>query len=172
MAVTSPGDVTNFKVGNHRVTWNGVVLGITAAGSQITYEQIWREKTGDQTGQTVLDEDLVGEKMSIELTLKEFTVANLGRVIPGATVTAGAVKAGVQYGGAIKLSSYVQQLTLHPLNLDDSVVTADWIVFKCVPVLSGPIPAKHDEDMVLPVKFKILPDTSKPIGQQLFQFGA
>lgn len=172
MAIASPGDVTNFKVGNHRVTWNSVVLGITAAGSEITIEKIFRDITGDQYGQTVLDRQLVGEKMSIALTLKEFHATNLSKALPGSTLTSTTtVEDGVQYGGAIKLSSYVQGLVLHPLSLDDTVLTADWNVWKCVPVINGAIPAKHDADLVIPVMFHVLPDTTKAIGKQLFKFG-
>lgn len=172
MAIASPGDVTNFKVGNHRVTWNSVVLGLTAAGSQITIEKMFRDVTADQYGQTVLDRQLVGEKVSIEIVLKEFTPTNLGKVLPGSTTTSTTtVEDGVQYGGSIKLSSLVQGLVLHPLNLDDTVLTADWNFWKTVPVINGAIPEKSDEDQVLPVMFHVLPDTSKAIGKQFFKFG-
>jgi hypothetical protein len=65
----------------------------------------------------------------------------------------------------------VQGLVLHPLTLDDTVLTADWNFWKTVPVINGAIPEKHDEDQVIPVMFHVFPDTSKPIGKQFFKFG-
>lgn len=172
MAIASPGTITNITVGNHRVTWNSVVLGLTAAGSQITIEKIWRDIVADQYGQTVLDKHLVGEKVTVELVLKEFNATNLGKATAGSTTTSTTtVEDGVQYGGAIKLSSYQQLLTLHPLHIDDGTLTGDWNFFKAVPVISGPIPSKHDEDLVIPVTFHVLPDTSKVIGKQLYKYG-
>lgn len=172
MAIASPGDITNLKVGNHRVTWNSVVMGHTAAGSTITIEKIFRDVTVDAFGQTVVKRHLIGEKVSVELVLKEFTPVNFGKVLPGSTTTSTTtVEDGVQYAGAIELSALAYGLVLHPLNLDDTVLTADWNLWKTVPVINGGIPLKSDEDMVVPVMFHVFPDTSKAIGKQFYKFG-
>ena len=145
MAITSPGDVTNLKVGNHRVTWNGVVMGHTAAGSTITIEKIFRESTVDAFGQTVVKKFLIGEKVSVELVLKEFTPVIFGKTLPGSTTTSTTtVEDGVQYAGAVELSALAQGLILHPLTLDDSVLSGDWNIWKTVPVINGGIPLKSD----------------------------
>jgi len=172
MAIASPGDVTNFKVGNYRVTWNSVVLGLTADGSEITYEKMFRDRKADQYGETVLGRLLIGEKLEISLRLREFTATNLSKVLPGATLTTNLVEDGVQYAGSIDLADSAQQLVLHPLDTDDATLTYDWTVFKSVPVIDGPIPGKGGEDLVIPVRFHVFPDTSKVIGKQLFKYGA
>jgi len=172
MAITSPGSVANFRVANHRVTWNSVVLGLTAEGSEITIEKIFRERTADQYGQTVLDKHLVGEKVSVKLTLKEFTAATLGKVLPGSTTTTGLVEDGVQYAGSTALLAGSQALVLHALDQDDATLSYDWQFFKSYPVISGPIVGRADQDAAIQVEFHVFPDTSKAIGKQLYKYGA
>lgn len=172
MSTAFAGTKSNFKVGNHRVTFNSVDLGYTVEGSEITIEREYRELRGDQTT-AALGKRLVSEKMSISLRLREFTAANLAKALPGSTLTGSTkVEDGGYYAGAIDLYDYAYALNLHPLDKDDAVLTADWNVYKATLSIAGPIPAKAGEDMVVPVEVHVFPDTSKAIGKQLFAFGA
>jgi len=172
MATAFAGVATNFKVGNYRVSLGGTDLGYTVDGSVIVIEEEWRDRTGDQDGTTVLDRVKIGENMTISLKLKEFTPANLSKALLGSTLTSAVVEWGGQLAGVKTGYSNALALLLHPLDLDDAVLTGDWNVWKVVPEGKLEIPGRSGEDLVLPITFKALPDTSKARGVRLFKYGA
>src|SRR5579872_3439745 len=108
MATAFGGNEANFRVGNHRVTWNSIDMGFTVAGSVITIKETYRDRTGDQTGVTVLDRVLTGEMADVNLKLREFTPTNIAKVLSASTGSGGPPQTTVKGGGA--LAGTVSQL--------------------------------------------------------------
>ena len=111
-------DITNVKVGACSVTFNGVDLGHTKGGVEVSYEPVYHEVTVDKYGETVVERYLMGEKFSAKVPLAELTIANLKVAMPVGTF-AGAGNARVLLGksAGTKASTFTAQLVLHPLNM-------------------------------------------------------
>lgn len=77
----------------------GFCLGFTREGSVMTVEQGLQAVNADEVGETPLDHFMTGVKARIELVLLETDLAQIVKVIPTATLTAGRLTFGGVPGG-------------------------------------------------------------------------
>ena len=159
-------DVTKVKVGVCDVTLNGIPLGHTKGGVEVTYEPEYHDVAVDKYGNTVVEKYLLGEKLMAKVPLAEFTIANLGVAIPQGQY-AGAANARRTIGAAAgkKATDDALELVLHPINegtRENDIVLHKAFVFNTV-VLAH----KNDEEKLIEVEFMALLDESKADGNYL-----
>lgn len=163
-------DITKVKVGACSVTYNGVDLGHTKGGVEVTYEPIYHDVTVDKYGETVVEKVLIGEKLMAKVPLAESTIANLKNAIPqgefagagNARLTIGAVAGG-------KGSALAAQLVLHPVG--EGTRAFDVVLHKAY--VANQITLNHvvDGEKIVECEFHALLDESKSADNYLGLIG-
>lgn len=164
------GDITKVKVGVCSVTYNGLDLGHTKGGVEVSYEPQHMDVSVDKYGETVVEKYLTGEKFTAKVPLAEFTIANLRNAIPQATF-AGAANAriliGASAGQSAKADAY--QLVLHPIG--EGTRAFDIVMHKAYVASTIELMHKVDEVKVIEVTFEALLDETKSDGNYLGLIG-
>lgn len=163
-------DISNVKVGACSVTFNGVDLGHTKGGVEVSYEPTWHEVQVDKYGETVVQKYLMGERLTAKVPLAELTIANLKVAMPQGTLAgAGNARLTLGSGSGAMATSSSYQLVLHPLNMN---TRANDIVFhKAFVTSTVDLKMKVDEENVFEVEFEALLDESKSAGNYLGMIG-
>lgn len=163
-------DITNVKLGVCNVTFNGVDLGHTKGGVEVSYEPVYQDLAVDKYGETVVEQVLTGEKWTAKVPLAEITIANLRNAIPNATF-AGAGNARITVGksAGAKQSANAYQLVLHPIS--EGTRVRDIVMHKAVVSSQIALAFKNDEQTVIEVEFMALLDETKADGNYLGLIG-
>ena len=163
-------DITNVQLGACTVTFNGVDLGHTAGGVEVSYEPVYQDIMVDKYGETVVDKVLTGEKLSAKVPLTEYTIANLKAAMPNATF-AGAANTRVLLGhsAGTKQSTLAAALVLHPQS--EGTKRHDIVFYKAVVASQVALNHKFDEQKVIEVEFVALLDETKTDGNYLGLIG-
>lgn len=164
------GDIANVQVGVCDVTFNGVDLGHTSGGVEVSYEPEHHDVMVDKFGNTIVQKYLIGEKLTAKLALAEYTIANLRNAIPQGTF-AGAANSRLTIGAAAgkKATDDAYQLVLHPRN--EGTRRHDVIFYKAYVASAVVLPHKNDEDKLVEVTFEALLDESRSDGNYLGMIG-
>lgn len=168
--VNKMADITNVKVGACSVTFNGLDLGHTKGGVELSYEPVYKDVSVDLYGETVVEKYLIGEKFTAKVPLAEYTIANLRNAIPQATFAGAAntrILIGHQAGQAAKVDSY--QLVLHPVG--EGTRKFDVVLHKAYVSSTIMLPHKIDEEKLIEVTFEALLDETKSAGNYLGLIG-
>lgn len=164
------GDITKVKVGVCTVTYNGLDLGHTMGGVEVSYEPTYMDVTVDKYGETVVEKYLTGEKFTAKVPLAEFTIANLKNAMPQGTF-AGAANARMTLGhsSGVAAKALSAQLVLHPQN--EGTRAFDIVIHKAY--VSSQITLQHkvDEEKIIEVVFEGLLDETKSDGNYLGLIG-
>ena len=152
--------VDNIKVGVCSVTFNGVDLGHTVGGVEVTYEPSFQDVIADKYGETVVEKKLLSEKFTAKVPLAEYTIANLKAAMPNAQYQ-GAANARVHIGKSSGQSAkaLAAQLVLHPIN--EGTRQFDVVFHKAVVTSQITLAHKVDETKVIEVEFEALLDETK-----------
>lgn len=87
-------DTKNVKLGVCKVFFDGIDLGYTQGGVEVSVATETHSVEVDQFGKTSINEIIMGRNVMVKCPLAETTLDNMVRTMPGATlVTAGGVKA-------------------------------------------------------------------------------
>lgn len=164
-------NAANIKLGSCSVNYNGVDLGHTKGGVEVSYEPKYVDITADLYGDTVVDKRLVGEKFLVKVPLAEKTIVNLKQAIPQSTY-AGAANARITIGtqaGLNTAKSLAAQLVIHPLF--EQTLAFDVVLYKAY--VSSNVPLKHDNsgETIFMVTFEALLDETKSAGNYLGLIG-
>lgn len=164
----------NIKLGTCRISYDGVDLGLTAGGVEVTVGTTTHETKVDQYGDTVVNEFVTGRSCTVIAPLVETTIDNLIKIMPGATkVVDGSdltkIRVDVRSGVGISLRHGAKELVLHPIALPDTDVSEDFIV--PIAGVAGALnfAYKLDQERVFNTEFKAYPDHAKD--GLLFQIG-
>lgn len=122
-----PSDTRNVKLGVCSVTFDGVDLGYTKGGVEVTVQTTTHEVKVDQFGESPIDDVILGRTCMAKVPLAETTLENMVRVVPGAEL--------IGSGGA-KATGTVTFTTGAPVNDDSVTVNGVAFTFKTVP--AGP----------------------------------
>lgn len=162
--------ITNVKVGVCSVTYNGVDLGHTKGGVEVSYEPVHHDVSVDLYGETVVEKYLIGEKFTVVVPLAEKTIANLRVAIPQATF-AGAANARITVGAKAgkKATDDAYQLVLHPVT--EGTRAYDVVLHKAYVASTVVIPHRNDEESLIEVTFEALLDETKTDGNYLGLIG-
>ena len=168
-------DPVKVGFGPCRLTYGGVVLESTKGGTTLSYAPEVFEMTADEFGNTPYDAVLIGEVLTISTNLLMSDWEQLQAAMPGGTLVIDATdqnKKKLTFGGAMKrFGALAKELTLHPLEKDDTDTSADVTVYKAIAWGNVDLAYNLDGEKVVPVEFHALLDTSRPKGDQLFCIG-
>lgn len=163
-------DITNVQVGVCSVSFNGIDLGHTKGGVEVSYEPVHHDITVDKYGETIVEKVLTGEKLTAKVPLGEFTIANLRNAIPQSQF-AGAANARITIGANAgkKAKEDAYQLVLHPLA--EGTRRHDIVFYKAY--VASQITLQHavDEEKIIEVTFEALLDETKSDGNYLGLIG-
>lgn len=163
-------DITNVQVGVCTVTYNGVDLGHTKGGVEVSYEPTHKDIAVDKYGETIIEKYLTGEKFTAKVPLAEFTIANLRNAIPQSQF-AGAANARITIGAQAgkKASDDAYRLELHPIS--EGTRRHDIVLYKAYVASQVVLNHKVDEEKIIEVTFEALLDESKSDGNYLGLIG-
>jgi hypothetical protein len=119
----------NVKLGVCTVLFDGVNLGYTKGGVEVSVETTTHEVTVDQFGETPIGELITGRKVSAKVPLAETTLDNLVAVMPGSTLLSDGAK-------AVGTLTFV---TAPPVNNDKVTINGIDFTFKTTPVAPNEI---------------------------------
>jgi len=163
-------DVTNVKVGACSITYNGVDLGHTKGGVEMSYEPVYHDVSVDKYGESVVEKYLTGEKWTIKVPLAEFTIANLKVAMPQGTFGgAGNARLTLGHSAGTKATTSAAQLVLHPLNMGTRA--NDIVLHKAYVASTVELAMKVDEEKLMEVTFEALVDETKTDGNYLGMIG-
>jgi hypothetical protein len=154
----------NISIGPCYVFYNGVHIGHTYGGVQVSITQNTYQLKSDQYGETavrVLDAGLVVE---VTVNMTESTFANLKVLFASAEDNTTYLSFGKPVGEPIT----AQELVLEPIDGSDI-----WQFYKAAPNVGGAIEISFttDNQRVYACKFAALIDDSRTSGDQLFRIG-
>jgi hypothetical protein len=144
-----------------------VSLGKTSEGVTVTFEKEIQTVTANETGSTVLDQQLSGETASIEASLLEVSPAKLKELIGKGYGDTFTPDGGTEVIGAgttkIGLSSFALagKLELHPIRLEETDRSEDFTFWKTVPEASS-INYSSTEQKAVSITFNAIIDETKP----------
>lgn len=146
-------------------TLGTVDLGHTLGGVTATYAPEFHETQVDQYGKSVVEQFLVGERMSVEGNLGEFALNNLRALINGGTLQGDdSVSVGSVVGKRASTNAFMA--VVHPVAAGSSR-DFDVTLFKAVSVGELKLEHKADGEKVLPFMFDGLIDENRSDGSML-----
>lgn len=115
----------NVKLGVCQVIYDGVDLGYTQGGVEVTVKSDTHKVNVDQFGKTTINEYIMGRDVTAKAPLAETTIDNMVAIMPGATMT---VVGGTVASGSITV-------TTNPTTGDTIVVNGQTFTFKTAAAL-------------------------------------
>lgn len=88
----------NVKLGVCKVFFDGVDLGLTQGGVEVSVKTDTHKVNVDQYGKTPINEYIMGREVSVKAPLAETTLENLVATMPGSTLTTDGIKASITSG--------------------------------------------------------------------------
>lgn len=151
-----------------------VYLGLTQGGVKVTYETEYHEIMSDQTGNTPLDDVLLGEKVTVEANLLDTSLEKLLAVLPTAK--------GVNVSSVLKATTFGQspgkrmidcmgKLVIHPIAAGSGSTERDITLYQTVNTGGLELEFMNDKEWIIPVKFKGYYDDRRAEGDKLFRIG-
>jgi len=151
--------LTNLDIGACSLTLDGVDLGHTVGGVEVTLSRETAELLADQYAGPV-NYASTKQEITVTVNLGEVDLAKLKKVFPlneaGATATA--IPFGTEAG--ILYRQYAGKLVLHPYNRNASDKTADLVVVNAVAQADLSYSYSKEDQKVYAVEFKGLIDNA------------
>lgn len=163
-------DATKVKLGVCSVTFGGTDLGHTMGGVEVIYKPEFHETSVDLYGKSRTESFLIGESLSAKVPLAEFTLANLKKAMPSATLSS-ATKLTIGARAGKRLTDSTAQLILHPIANAANDRSEDVVIYKAGVTSETTIPMKNDQEKVIEVEFTGHIDESKSDGNLLGLIG-
>lgn len=163
--------VENIKLGVCLVQFNGVDLGSTKGGTELTYKGTWHYVTVDQAGQTKVKKILIGEEASVKTNLAEDTFDNIVAACGGAAqkITDG-TKHKVIFGRSPGFEAVSSVLVLHPVAAGASK-EEDVTIYKASGTGELSRAFQLENERIIPVTFEALADLTRTDGDYLMCIG-
>lgn len=165
----------NIRMGTCRILLNGVDLGFTTGGVEVTVATTTHETKVDQFGDTVANEYIMGRTITISCPLVETTLDNMAAVIPGSELITDNTdpqnpkkKVVVKSGTGISLLDLAQELVLHPIARASNDKTEDLVIPLAATAGGMNFAYKYDSERVFQCEFKGYPDPDTGV---LFIYG-
>ena len=161
----------NVKLGVCNVSFGGEDLGATKGGVEMTVETSTHEVIVDQTGETPINEYIMGRRVTVAVPLAETTLQNLVKIMPGASLVGSgdSLRVDVPTGVGLSLLDMAQPLVLHPVGLPEADKSEDVTIYLAGTAGQMNFAYRVDEERVYNVEFKGYPDPDND--DALFGFG-
>lgn len=121
----------NVKLGVCKVFFDGVDLGYTKGGVEVSVKTETHKVNVDQFGKTTVNEYIMGRELTAKVPLVETTLENLAATMPGATLT---LSGGVVATGSITIAT-------NPVALETITVGGSTITFRSALLAAGAVGA-------------------------------
>lgn len=172
MANNSP---ENVKLGVCKVFYDGVDLGFTKGGVEVTVETETHEVQVDQYGNTPINEYIMGRTVAVSVPLAETTLDNLVKIMPGAKLVTDAATSAksvlVPTGVGTNLISMAKELILVPKGVGNTLDYKDAVrVPKAATPGAMSFAYKLDEERIFKCDFKGYPVVEQD-AEVLYQVG-
>jgi hypothetical protein len=156
-------DTKNVKLGVCKVKFDGVDLGYTKGGVEVSVTTETHKVMIDQFGKTPINEYVMGRQVTVKVPLAETTLTNLVAIMPGATLITDGVDptkkvVNVPTGIGTNLLDIAETLVLHPTGLPDSNKAEDFTVFKAATAGALQFAYKLEDERIFNVEFTGYPD--------------
>lgn len=173
------GDASNIRMGTCKIIYDGVDLGLTIGGVEVTVETTTKEIKVDQFGDTVASEYIMGRQIMVKVPMAETTVENMNSIMPGSVLTGpeGASKVEVRSGVNTNLLDAAKVLILRPVEKVDEDTpdgsnddkSEDLTVWKAATPGAASFAYKYNEERILNAEFKGYVDTAN--NNRIFTYG-
>ena len=174
---TMTGDVTNFNYGSCQVTFNAVDLGFFKDAVVFRYEVTYYDVRSIQSSMN-LDKKVITESAIAVIAMQETDLDVLQAVCPTGTyvLDGSGSKKKIQFGGNQLSSSDAKQLIITPTTDGIGTLTTDnnekVTIYKCFAhVMIEHSFSLENGELVTPVEFHAIADTTKATGNQLCLLG-
>lgn len=166
-------DTKNVKIGVCKLSYDGVDLGYTKGGVEVSVKTETHKVLIDQFGKTPVNEYLMGREVTVKAPLAETTLDNLVAVMPGATLVTDSVDptkkvVNVPTGVGVNLLDIAKKLVLHPVSKPDSDHSEDFTVFKAATAGQLQFAYQLENERIFSCEFNGYPD---PTTGKLFALG-
>lgn len=158
-----------------QITFDGVDVGHTQDGVDITVEREFADVLVDKYGTTPIDKVLVGTKAMIKFKMAQPNWRQLNIAMPETSSYDGAGTLDrTDIGGdtGYSLRQDAKQLLIHPLKNAPTDVEDDVTIYKAVSHGTITLPYKIDEQEVIEVEMIALVDESYGAGRRLGHVGS
>lgn len=167
-------ETKNVKVGVCKVFFNGVDLGYTKGGVEVTVKTDSHKVNVDQFGKTTINEYLIGREVMAKVPLAETTLSNLVSIMPGAELVTDGTdptkkQVKVPTGVGINLLDFAEELRLHPVGKPDSDKSDDFVIPLAATAGSLNFAYKLEDERIFECEFTGYPDSATG---KLFYIGA
>ena len=158
-------DIKNVKLGVCRVIWNGVDLGYTKGGVDVTVKTETHKVLIDQFGKTPINEYVMGRECTVKAPLAETTTDNMLVVMPGAFKVVDStdptkVRVEVPSGVGANLLDFAYPLILRPMGKADGDRSDDFVLHRTATPGSLSFSFKLEDERVFSTEFSGYPDTA------------
>lgn len=163
MAVSSANlTVANFQLTPMRVTYKGVDLGGTTGNVSVSIETKLSPIKADQLGDTDLDDVVSGMAIMVSFEIAEVKSMDRWKTVFPFFKQVGTGPTAMYFDSQIghKASDEAGVLILHPLELPDANLNADYKFYKCTAQAKSELVFGPTDQVKLKVEFKIYPDLS------------
>lgn len=168
-------DIAKVEIsGPLQITFDGVSVGHTLEGAELTAERDFTDVTVDRFGNTPIDKILAGSRLMLKFKMAQTEWAQWNIAIPETSSFDGAGVADRNDFGAdagYSLRADAKQLIMHPLRNVATDLSDDVTIYKAVSVENISVPFKIDEQRVIEVTMMGLVDESYGTGRRLGHYG-
>jgi len=162
-------DLLKVKLGTCKVTVDGVDLGHTIGGAEVSYAPEYQETKVDDYA-AVAERWLTGEKLSAKVPLAQNTLENLNVAVTHSTLN-GSDYLTIGSKAGKRSSENAMRVVLHPIANADNDLSADVTIFKAHVMNEITIPFKNDGEQIIEVEFGALVDEAAGDGALLGMIG-
>lgn len=113
-------DTKNVKLGVCQITLDGVDLGYTKGGVEVSVKTDTHKVNVDQFGKTTINELIMGRELMVKAPLAETTLENMVAIMPGATLTS--------VGGTVAQGTIT--ITTNPVAAETITVNGETVTFR------------------------------------------
>ncbi|KAA0573364.1 hypothetical protein [Azospirillum sp. Sh1] len=153
----------DISLGVCDVTFDGIDLGSTKGGVEVSIKTSNYEVKADQLGDTPVKDVITGTTVEVKVPMLETNLTKLKSVMPqavGIGTSGSEVGVEIRSGVNIDLLDLAAELKLHPTGVDASYTKDDFTAFKAAPLPNFTFKYETGSERVYEVTFKCYPDTS------------
>lgn len=161
----SSSDIRNVKLGVCHVIWNGVDLGYTKGGVEVTVKTETHKVLIDQFGKTPINEYVMGRECTVKAPLAETTTDNMLQVMPGAfkvidSADPNKIRVEVPSGVGANLLDCAYPLILRPVGKAAGDRNDDFVLHRTATPGSLSFSFKLEDERVFSTEFSGYPDST------------
>lgn len=168
-------DISKVEIaGPCSIVFNGVNMGHTIDGIELTAERDFTRVKTDRGGDTPIDYVLTGNRLKLKFKLAQTEWAQWNMAIPETSSYDGSgtndrADFGADAGASLRVEGF--QLVIHPMKNASTDFSDDVTIYKAVSTDNVPLPLKINEQRVLQITMEALYVEDYGTGRRLGHYG-